>query len=100
MIRHIVLYRLTAAAHAEGLDSIMEKLRASAARMAANVPGLLTCEVGPNLYGDSPHDLFYYCEFEKAEDIEAYLVHPLHEAHKDMAASWVENGEIARLESR
>jgi hypothetical protein len=98
MIRHLVLWKLTPAALAEGKDIVVEKLRASARNMVGKIPGLLTSEVGLNR-AEGPHDLIFYCEFENAAAIPAYLVHPLHEEHRRMAASWVTGRETVDLEA-
>jgi hypothetical protein len=98
MIRHVVLWKCTPAALEEGNNTVIEKLRASAQNMVGKIPGLLKSEVGPNL-AEGPHDLVFYCEFENAAAIPGYLVHPLHEEHKRMAASWVENRETVDLEA-
>jgi hypothetical protein len=98
MIRHIVLWKLTAAALAEGKEKVVEILHRSAQNMAGKIPGLLASGAGLNLSRDSPHDLVFYAEFEKIEDIPVYMSHPLHEAHKALAVSWVEARETADLE--
>jgi hypothetical protein len=104
LIRHLVLWKLTPAALEQGRDEVLQKLRASARNMVGKIPGLIKSEVALNLAQNAHlagggHDLIFYCEFETAAAIPAYLIHPLHEAHKSMAAAWVENRETVDVEA-
>ena len=98
MIRHIALYTLTQKAHDEGLEQVIEKIDKSVKSMVSKVPGLLHAEASLNLDKTSPHDLFFYSEFERMEDIPPYLKSVVHQAHADMADGYVENKEGVDVE--
>ena len=89
MIRHIALYKLTQKAYDEGVGKVVEKLDRSVKGMVGNVKGLLHAEVALNLESNSPHDLFFYSEFENMDDIPPYLMSEAHKNHADMADGYV-----------
>ena len=97
MVRHILLWTWTEQAKKEGIDKVMAKLKASSDNMVGKIPGLLRSEIALNLSG-GPHDLVFYCEFERREDIAPYSEHPLHQAHREMARDWVTNRDCADIE--
>lgn len=98
MIRHIALYTLSKKAHDEGISQVIEKLDASVKSMVGKVEGLLHAEVALNLAQDSPHNLIFYSEFERMEQIPPYLKSAIHQAHADMADCYVENKEGVDVE--
>jgi hypothetical protein len=83
MIKHIVMWRLKE--HAQGNDRatnaklVKERLES----MRGNIPGLLAIEVGID-FSATEHsaDIVLYSEFESREALDAYQVHPEHEAMK------------------
>jgi hypothetical protein len=89
----MALYTLTKKAHDEGIDGVVEKLDRSVKAMVGRVKGLIHAEVTLNLAQDSPRDLLFYSEFERAEDIPPYLESAVHRAHANMADAYVENKE-------
>ncbi len=72
MVKHIVLYTLK-----EGLDKAESvKLIASVLEpLVGQIPGLLHLEVRQAFNG---MDYALYSEFDTAEDLKNYAVHPLH----------------------
>ncbi len=72
MVKHIVLYTLK-----EGLDKAESvKLIASVLEpLVGKIPGLLHLEVRQAFNG---MDYALYSEFDTAEDLKNYAVHPLH----------------------
>ena len=93
MIRHMALYTLTEKAHEEGVESVVNKINSSVKRMMGVVPGLIHAEALLNVAEDSPHDLIFYSEFERMEDIGPYLKSEAHHAHASMADGYVKNKE-------
>lgn len=88
MIRHIVMFRFTDKVTKENRQEILNKLEESVYRMSGEIPGLKVMELKENK-ADSPYDIVMYSEFESKEAELEYQHHPLHIAHRDMAASYV-----------
>lgn len=83
MVKHIVAWRLKEHAHgnskAENAELIKQKLEA----LQGRIDGLLSIEVGIDFSGtDNSSDIVLYSEFASLQDLDAYQVHPLHEAVK------------------
>lgn len=83
MLKHIVMWKLKD--HAEGNDKATNArlLKEKLDRCAAVVPGILKFEVAlaqPGL--EATYDAVLYSEFTDAAALEAYSVHPEHEAVK------------------
>jgi hypothetical protein len=95
----MALYTLTPKAHDEGVRQVVAKLDQSVKNMVGRVPGLLHAEVALNQAPDSPHDLLFYSEFERAEDIPPYLASDIHQSHADMGDGYVENKEGVDVKS-
>jgi heme-degrading monooxygenase HmoA len=93
----MAFYTLSPKAHDEGKEDVIRKLDASVKSMVGKVPGLIHAEVKLNL-SESPHDLIFYSEFERMEDIAPYLRSDIHAAHAAMADGYVENKEGADVE--
>jgi heme-degrading monooxygenase HmoA len=93
----MAFYTLSQTALDEGKEAVAQKLDASVKGMVGKVRGLLRAEVKLNL-SESPHDLIFYSEFERMEDIPPYLKSTAHEAHAAMADRYVENRENADVE--
>lgn len=78
MATHIVMWNLkpelTEEQKKEAAAMVKEKLEA----LTGRVPGLIRAEVMINETEASTRDLALFCEFEKAEDIPAYQIHPAH----------------------
>ncbi|MEO8314758.1 MAG: Dabb family protein [Pseudomonadota bacterium] len=81
MIKHIVFWRLKENAHgndkATNARLIKEKLEA----LQGKIPGLLKIEVGFDfLHTDTSSYIALYSEMESRAALDAYQVHPLHQA--------------------
>jgi hypothetical protein len=114
MLTHLVLWTLTEKARAEGLALTAAKLNASAENMTGKIPGLVSSRVYLNTAAhenaasenaEAPsagefRDLVFYSEFESQEALAAYQEHPLHRAHREMAAPYVRNRETVDFEAQ
>ncbi len=83
MIKHIVVWRLKPEAHgrtaAQNAVAIKEKLEA----LRGRIPGMLRLEVGLDFSREETSgDVVLYSEFESRDALNAYQVHPEHEAVK------------------
>jgi len=74
MIKHIVMWKLRDKTDAAEIKTKLEAL-------AGNIPGLLHIEVGIDFLGsEQSADVVLYTELESREALEAYQVHPEHQA--------------------
>ena len=83
MVKHIVLWRLKPEAHgrpaADNARAIKEKLEA----LRGRIPGMLRLEVGIDFsHEETSSDVVLVSEFESRAALDAYQVHPAHEAVK------------------
>jgi hypothetical protein len=81
MIKHIVFFRFKDQAHgntkAVNAQLFKEKLEA----LRGIVPGLLRLEVGIDVSQSAMSaDVAIYSEFDSRESLEAYIIHPAHQA--------------------
>ncbi|MBS4057680.1 MAG: Dabb family protein [Bacteroidales bacterium] len=81
MIKHIVCWRLKETAHGNtGMQNariIKEKIEA----LSGKIPGMLHIEVGIDFSKtDNSSDIVLYSEFATKADLEAYQLHPDHQA--------------------
>jgi hypothetical protein len=88
MIRHIVLWKLKetaeGATRAENAAKVKEKLEAC----RDIVPGILHLEVGVATPGlDSDYDVVLVSDFADKAALDAYQVHPTHQALKPFVAA-------------
>lgn len=90
MVKHLVMFSLTNEAETVGRDQVIASLRSSITHMNGKIPGLLKAELWDNNIAGT-HDIALYCEFQTPSDIAVFLQHPLHLAHKKMAADYVCN---------
>lgn len=97
MVRYILFWSLTPKALDEGAEEVARKLDQSVKGLVGKIPGLRHAEVRLNLLLDTPHDLLFYTEFDRKEDIEPYRTHPLHVAHAQMASDYVTNREAMEV---
>jgi hypothetical protein len=87
VIKHIVLWKLKAEALGATKAENLERVRREAAALAGCVAGLRSIEAGVNFEpSDAAWDIALYSEFDSREALEAYQVHPRHEALKDLLA--------------
>ena len=83
MIKHIVMWKLKE--HAEGLDKAanLSKMKMLLESCANIVPGMTALEVAiavPEL--EATYDIILYTEFTDKTALDAYQVHPTHQAIK------------------
>ncbi len=83
MIKHIVMWKLKE--HAEGLDKAanLSKMKMLLESCANIVPGMTALEVAiavPEL--EATYDIILYTEFTDKAALDAYQVHPTHQAIK------------------
>jgi hypothetical protein len=77
-LRHVVLFAFKDSASADQVDAIVGGLLA----LPQAIPGIVSCEWGTNVSPEGLNDGFTHCftlTFAKAEDRDAYLVHPAHQ---------------------
>lgn len=78
-LRHVVLFAFKDSATADQVDAIV----AGFGQLSSAIPGILAYEWGTNVSPEGLNAGFTHCftlSFEKAEDRDAYLVHPAHQA--------------------
>jgi quinol monooxygenase YgiN len=87
VIKHIVLWKLKDGALGATKAENAERLKREAAALAGVVPGLRSIELGINFEpSDAAWDVALYSEFDSREALDAYQVHPQHEAFRDLVA--------------
>lgn len=83
MVRHIVLWRLKESAGGRGKADNAAEIKRRLEGLNGKLPGLLKLEVGIDFSrGPESADVALYSEFESRAALDAYQVHPLHEAIK------------------
>ena len=79
MIRHVVLWRLTAELRDDANSVDMANIKRNIASMCAQIPGLLRADIARVRRGAADSvDLVFYSEFENWESLHGYEDHPLH----------------------
>jgi hypothetical protein len=83
MVRHIVLWRLKESANSHGKAENAAEIKRRLEELNGKIPGMIKLEVGFDFSrtADSS-DIVLYSEFESRAALDAYQVHPLHEAVK------------------
>lgn len=99
MIRHIVMWKLKdnalGASRAENAAKLKERLDGC----SDIVPGILRIEVGLATPGlDSTYDVVLISDFEDKAALDAYQVHPKHEAIKEFVVAVRESRECVDFE--
>lgn len=100
MIRHIVMWKLKevaqGASRAENAVKLKERLEAC----RDIVPGILRLEVGLAAPGlESTYDVVLVSDFADKASLDAYQVHPTHEALKDFVKAVRESRECVDYEA-
>ncbi len=90
MLKHILFWQFSDAVTDENRKAVLEKLSTSVKNLEGKIDGLLSCEIGENQVG-SDCDFVFYAAFESMDALQAFQNHPLHVAHKQMAAPYVKN---------
>ena len=81
MIKHIVFWRLKAAAHGNSKLTNARIIQEKIEGLRGRIPGLLAIEIGIDTSAtETAGDIVLYCEFENQAALEAYQVHPEHQA--------------------
>lgn len=95
MVRHIVLWRLTADGR-----SRFDEIRAALQAQLGRVPGLLRVEVGRNFAaGRRAVDFALCCDFESPAALEAYHRHPAHHETRALVDPLIEEHWIVDYET-
>lgn len=79
MVKHIVMWKLKP--QAEGADALTNarKMKADLEALRGRIPGMKALEVGLDVERSSAaYDVVLYSEFESAEALSHYQVHPEH----------------------
>jgi hypothetical protein len=77
-IRHIVTWKLVATNNLEKAEAL-EEIRRTLAPLVEQLPELISLKVTPNVaYFGVNGDVILQSEYANLEDLETYLVHPLH----------------------
>lgn len=89
MIRHIILWKFSDQVKQSGNgDEVIALLNHSVSNMAGKIDGLIAAEIGWNV-ADSDYDFVYCADLRDEQALAAYQTHPLHQAHKRLAAPYV-----------
>lgn len=88
MVRHILFWKLRDEVRAaDQAEHALEVLSASVQTLRG-IEGLRCAEIGRNLAG-GPYDLVFYAEFDDMNALEHFRDHPLHLAHRERCAPFV-----------
>lgn len=99
MIKHIVLWRLKEAAHGNDRQTNATLIKEKLTALRGRVPGMMALEVGFDFSRtDSSCDVVLYSEFVDRQALEAYQVHPEHEALKPFIGTATAERRIADYE--
>jgi hypothetical protein len=78
MIKHLVMWNLLAEDEA-GKAAAAAEIKAALEGLVGRIPEILTLSVSRNAADvDRNYDLGLYSEFASVDDLNVYLVHPLH----------------------
>ncbi len=90
MLKHILFWQFSDAVTEENRAAVLKKLSDSVKNLEGKIDGLLSCEIGKNIVG-TDCDFVFYATFASLEALQNFQNHPLHVAHKQMAAPFVKN---------
>lgn len=82
MVKHIVMFKFLPSAEGRSKD---ENVRLTAEKLKAlqgKIPELISSEViiGAEAQAESNYDLILIADYKNFDDLNAYIVHPLHKA--------------------
>ena len=81
MIKHIVFWRLKESAHGNGKPENARLIKQKLEGLKGRIPGLLAIELGIDTTATpNSSDIVLYCEFASQQALNAYQVHPEHQA--------------------
>ncbi|MGF6642983.1 Dabb family protein [Paraburkholderia sp. GAS82] len=99
MIRHIVMWKLKESAEGASRAENAVKLKEKLEGCRNIVPGILHLEVGLAGAGlDSTYDVVLVSDFADKASLDAYQVHPTHEALKSFVSAVRESRECVDYE--
>lgn len=99
MIRHIVMWKLKEAALGAGRAENAVKLKERLEACRGIVPGILHLEAGLAAPGlESTYDVVLVSDFADKAALDAYQVHPTHEALKQFVSAVRESRECVDYE--
>lgn len=88
VVRHILFWKLREEVKESGQAAYAEQLLSASVQTLRGIEGLRCAEIGRNLAG-GPYDLIFYAEFDDATALERFRDHPLHVAHRERCAPYV-----------
>lgn len=81
MIKHIVMWRLKDQAHGQDRATNAQLIKQKLEGLRGRIPGLLEIEVGLDFSAtEASADVVLYSVFESRAALDAYVVHPEHQA--------------------
>ncbi len=92
MVRHIVMYNFKEGVDKEAAIKVIDQ---ALTPLVGKIPGLQHLEVRLTFAG---MDYALYSEFESREALQAYAVHPLHEAAKKDFVNMIDTRVVADYE--
>ena len=99
MIRHVVMWKFKENAEGRTRKENMELVRERLLALPALIPTIRRLEVGFDTRGtDSSWDVMLLTEFDTLADLEAYIVHPDHQAVGPVVLPVVENRAVVDSE--
>jgi len=79
MLKHIVLFKLRAAAEGASKEENARKIKRDLEALKSVIPQIRHIEVGINcIPGDGAYDIAIYSEFANESDLSVYAKHPEH----------------------
>jgi hypothetical protein len=81
LIKHIVFWKLKDSAHGNDKVTNARLIKEKLEALRGRIPGLINIEVGFDfVHAESSSDVALYSEMESRAALDAYQVHPLHQA--------------------
>ena len=88
MVRHIVMWKIKDELEGQDKKALAAELRRRLEALPALIPQIKAFQVGDNFSPrDAAMDVALFSEFENREDLQAYAVHPDHQA----VAVWIKD---------
>lgn len=100
MVKHIVAWKLKDEAHGLPKAEVALKIKEVLEELQGKIPGLLKIEVGIDFSRTAfSSDIVLYSEFTDRAALDAYQVHPLHQAGKDYIGAAVAERRLIDFEA-
>lgn len=88
MIKHLVFWKLKESMSSEEKKKSALQIKSRLEALNGEIPGMIHLEIGFDFSKtDSSSEIALYSEFENREALDAYQIHPKHEAVKDFILS-------------